>query len=405
MNSRNFLKKAAGEFYTPTYVVDYIVTKVTKQLEKDGRILKDSFKSFKKSILNLSFCDPSVGTGNFLLGLFRWFWKELRFFEEIDPQEKELFFISFVSSNVYGVDINQDSLDICINRLIHEYPSLTIKNLSNLRIGNSIVDHDAQQILGKNNAMKLLPFSWEQNFHRKKGYDVIFGNPPYYNLKKMCLKNEEAQLLFNYLKTAKNWKKYFRASSDIYYFFIIKSLNLMQENGYLSFIIPNYWLQNKYSDLLREFLLQFQILEILDLGELNIFRDEGKWLNISTCILTSKKSQIKEKITVIKNVPRNFFSKKIQENSLQKYSFYIHQEQLGKDKWLLSPYLQEINKITNNENLIQLGNIVKIIQGVSPGLKSIFVLSQQDIDKYQIEEELIVPFVTNKDIKSWIIQA
>jgi len=56
----------------------------------------------------------------------------------------------------------------------------------------------------------------------------------------------------DYLKTTEAWKDYFRASSDIYYFFIIKSLNLIKENGYLSFIIPNYWLHNKFSDLLRE---------------------------------------------------------------------------------------------------------------------------------------------------------
>ncbi len=405
MYSRNFLKKSTGEFYTPIFVVDYIVAKVTKQLEKDGRIRKDSFKNFKESVLNLSFCDPSVGTGNFLLGLFRWFWRELRFFEEIEPQEKELFFISFVTSNVYGVDINQNSLDICINRLIHEYPILTIENLSNLRIGNSIVDCDVQQILGKNNARKLLPFSWERDFQGKIKFDVVFGNPPYYNLKKMILKNEKAQLLFTYLKTSNVWKNFFRASSDIYYFFVIRSLNLIKENGYLSFILPNYWLHNKYSDLLREFILQYQILEILDLGELNIFRDEGKWLNVSTCILTSKKIENKEKILVIKNVPRNFFSKKIQEKSLKKYSFYIPQEQLGKSRWLLSPYLQEINRINKNEKLIQLGDVAKVIQGVSPGLKSVFVLSQQDIVKNQIEEEVVVPFVTNKDIKSWIIQA
>ncbi len=398
------MKKATGEFYTPTSVVDYIVTKVTKQLVKDGRILKDSFENFKESILKLSFCDPSVGTGNFLLGLFKWFWKELRSFEEIDPQEKESFFISFVSSNAYGVDINQNSLDICINRIIHEYPFLTIENLSNLRIGNSIVDHDVQQILGKNDAKKLLPFSWERNFQGRKKFDVVFGNPPYYNLKKMGLKNEKAQLLFNYLKSSKAWNIYFRASSDIYYFFIIRSLNLIKECGYLSFIIPNYWLHNKYSDLLREFLLQYQILEILDLGELNIFRDEGKWLNVSTCILTSKKVENKERILVIKNVPRNFFTKTIQEKSLKKYSFHIHQEQLGKEKWLLSPHLQKIKKINKNENLVQLGDIASIIQGVSPGLKSTFVLSQQDIDKNQIEEEVVVPFVTNKDIKSWVIQ-
>lgn len=405
MNRKNFLRKATGEFYTPNFVVDYIVSKVIIQLERDERILKDSFVNFKDSMIKLSFCDPSVGTGNFLLGLFKWFWKELRNFEEIKPQEKESLFISFVNSNVYGVDINQNSLEICTNRIMHEYPFLSPENLSNLRIGNSIVSLDAQQILGKCEARKLHPFSWEKNILGKKKFDVIFGNPPYYNLKKMGLKDEKTRLLFNYLKSSKEWKNYFRASSDIYYYFIIRALNLIEKNGFLSFIIPNYWLHNKYADLLREFLLQYQIQEILDLGEINIFKDEGKWLNVSTCILTCKKAEFKENIQVIKNVPRNFFYKPINQKSLKKYSFYVQQANLGREKWLLSPYLQKIMKIKRNENLVQLGEIAKIIQGVSPGLKSIFVLSRQDIKKNEIEEEVLVPFITNKDIKRWVIQS
>jgi len=404
MNSKNFLKKSTGEFYTPTFVVDYIVNKVMRQLEIESRISIETYKKFKESLLQLSFCDPSVGTGNFLLGLFKWFWKEIRVFEEVDIQEKESLFSSFVNSNVYGVDINSHSLEICTNRIMEEYPFLTIKNLSNLRVGNSIVEHDVNQILEKNDAKKLLPFSWKKNFPERERFDVVFGNPPYYNLKKMSLKNNRVNLLFHYLKTSKNWKEYFRASSDIYYFFIIQSLHLVEKNGILSYIIPNYWMNNKYSDLLREFLLQYQILEILDLGELNIFRDEGKWLNISTCILTCKKAQNEEKIVVIKNVPRNFFSKTIYNGSLKKYSFNVQQSKLGKEKWLLSPHLEKIKKIEKNENLVQLGDIAKIIQGVSPGLKSVFVLSKQEIETNQIEEEITVPFITNKDIKSWIIQ-
>jgi len=87
----------------------------------------------------------------------------------------------------------------------------------NLKCGNSIVNTDAFEFLDQDIAQKLNPFSWENNFGRNCKFDVIIGNPPYFNLKKMILVDDKIKALYEYLKYSSIWKDFFRSSSDIYY--------------------------------------------------------------------------------------------------------------------------------------------------------------------------------------------
>ncbi|NPD87788.1 MAG: N-6 DNA methylase [Asgard group archaeon] len=396
--SRNVnAKKLSGEFFTPSTVVDFMVGRIFNHLEAKGRILDNSFTEFQDTFLKIKFCDPAVGTGNFILGLLRFVWKKIQRYENLSFKEQNNFLKSFVQENVYGVEIKKSSLDLGKSRIVNQYPQLEIKDLKNLRTGNSLVDLDAYEVLRGHKIEKLIPFSWTNSFSKDIKFDVIIGNPPYFNLKKMILKDESVRLLYQYLKNSTIWSKYFRASSDIYYYFIIRSLEYLNLNGFLSFILPNYWIENKYADKLREILIEYQILDIYDFGDLNVFKDDGKWLNISTCVFTLEKTSPYEKIQITKEIPRNFF----RNERVKTLCFSVDSSDLTQEKWILSPYVQKIKKIEIDTNYAQLSSIAAVAQGMSPGVKSVFVLDKKTTELLHIESDVLVPFVTNKHIKKW----
>lgn len=100
---------------------------------------------------------------------------------------------------------------------------------------------------------KQFPFVKYESFVTtdiKEKFDLIIGNPPYIRWKNLEteLKNE---LLKNHL-----WNKYFNSLCDYLYIFILKSIELLNENGQLIFICPEYWLNTTHSITLRNYMLQ-----------------------------------------------------------------------------------------------------------------------------------------------------
>lgn len=402
MNRNQNYRKKTGEFYTPSTVVDFMIERVFNQLISSKRVELSNYQQFTKSLSMLRFCDPSIGTGNFILGLLKWIWNVLRSYTKYDGKLKTAFFYRFVTSNIYGVELNSKTLEICKARISKIYSIFQGESFTNLKCGNSIIDVDANEMFSSTQISKMNPFSWEGSFSEIDSFDVIIGNPPYFNLKKIETRTEDTQLLFNYLKTSSQWKNLFRASSDIYYFFIMKFLNLLKNDGIISLITPNYWIENQYADLLRSEVLRYQILEIIDLEGIKVFRDEGRWLNVSTCILTVQKRSPNQNFKFVKKLPKNFFELKKSRRTLLKH-LSINQSELSNEKWILSRYLSTIKEISNNNEFNRLGDIAKIAQGLSPGVKDVFVLNQQELDGNDIEKDVLVPFVTNRHIQRWLI--
>jgi adenine-specific DNA-methyltransferase len=402
MNHNQNYRKKTGEFYTPSPVVDFMIEQVFNQLISSKRIELGNYQQFTETLSKLRFCDPSIGTGNFILGLLKWLWNALRSYTKYDGKLRMDFFYRFVTSNIYGVELNSNTLEICKARISKTYSIFQGEAFVNLKCGNSIIDIDAKDMFSSTQISKMNPFSWEESFSDIDSFDVIVGNPPYFNLKKIETRTEDTQLLFNYLKTSKRWKHLFRASSDIYYFFIMKSLSLLKNDGIFSLITPNYWIENQYADLLRSEVLRYQILEIINLEGIKIFKDEGRWLNVSTCILTVQKRSPNQNFNFVKNLPTNFFELKKSSRSLPKH-LSINPSELSATKWVLSRYLSTIKEISNNSDFDRLGDIAKIAQGLSPGVKDVFVLNQHELEINDIEEEVLVPFVTNRHVQRWLI--
>jgi adenine-specific DNA-methyltransferase len=390
-------KKLTGEFFTPSSVVNFMIRTTFEHLLSRGMILDNNFVNFRESLLNTRFCDPAIGTGNFIIGLLKFIWKKIQSFENVSVKEQNNTLKKFIQENVFGVEIKKTSLDLCKERIVNLYPLIEFSDLKQIKQGNSLVELDAHEILNDKAIKKLLPFSWSKAFSEDIQFDVIIGNPPYFNLKKMILKDESIRDLYNYLKNSNRWKKYFRASSDIYYYFVIRSLELLNQNGILTFILPNYWIENKYADKLRELLLNNQLLDIYDFGQLNVFKDDGKWLNVSTCVMILEKTAPYQDIKIIRDIPRSFF----RNYDVKTTIFYVNSSALNKEKWILSPYLDKIREIESSKDFENLSTIATVAQGMSPGVKSVFVLRKGEVENLGLETEVLVPFITNKNIKKW----
>lgn len=404
MNNRSLSKKTTGSFYTPTYIVDFMVDRVFYYLNLEGRISMKSFQTFKKSLSNLTFCDPSLGNGNFIIGVLKRVWNDLKTFPTIRPENKNAFFKSFFEHNIYGIELNPKALEECRERIIFFFPILSNCTTDNLKIGNSIVSTDSIELLAPEDAEKIGYFNWIEQFKPRTSFEVIIGNPPYYNLKKMTLIDQNAKLLFHYLKNSNIWKDYHRSSSDIYYYFIFQAFQYLSDGGLLSFILPNYWIENKYADILREKISEKQILELLDLNNFKIFKDNGRWLNITNCITLIQNSPPTHEVKITRNIPKVLLENyKKEKNSINRYFFEIDHAILDKEKWILSPNLPFLKKMEDKEKITTLDNLAKIIQGMSPGVKDIFVMSQSKARKLLLEEDVLVPFITNSGIKRWII--
>ena len=89
------------------------------------------------------------------------------------------------------------------------------------------------------------------NYSPVAKFDLIIGNPPFYVMKKDMV--DEA------------YYPYFVGRPNIFILFIIKSLELLNDNGILSFILPKNFLNCLYYDKTRKFICDnFQILHIIE---------------------------------------------------------------------------------------------------------------------------------------------
>ncbi|WP_423793456.1 Eco57I restriction-modification methylase domain-containing protein (plasmid) [Methanocaldococcus indicus] len=139
--------------------------------------------------------------------------------------------------------------------------------------------------------LSLRPFHWRVDFGwiiKEGGFDIVIGNPPYiniYNIPKLDKKIYSNVYNFAY-------KKY-----DIYILFIERGLNLLNSQGYISYIIPDKWTAEDYGYKLREYILMTRNLkEIVDLRNVEVFYGVG----VRNLIFVLCKSKIFDSI-LIKN--------------------------------------------------------------------------------------------------------
>jgi type I restriction-modification system DNA methylase subunit len=376
-------RKEQGIYYTPTYIVDYIVRNTL------GEKLKEKTIDVEK----IRVIDLACGSGSFLIKAFDVL---NEYYKKNDKDYKQTQFSSdsalpfkiktrILQNNIFGVDLDKQAIEIAqLNLLLkiaekgHRLPILE----KNITMGNSLID--SELVAGSK------AFKWEEQFNNimsEGGFDVVIGNPPYYNIETLPTQEEK-----DYLK---NYEVY-AGHSDILYFFYNKGISLLKPNGIFGFITSRYFLEATYAKNLRKYILEnCEIIKIIDLSNLPVFKNVG----IHTVILILKKQ------ANVSNKNKIFYKDVSSiEQLMTADGAYVKQNELNENAWALGNETSLcLFKKINSLKAKSLGSISTIEQGQKTGLNKAFTVTKEIIEQYNLERKFVKKLVKNSFIEPYFI--
>lgn len=388
-------RKEQGIYYTPSFIVDYIVKNALKPILDKCTSVNDLKK--------IKILDPACGSGSFLIKALELINEK---YKEFNYPGNELTKIQILQENIYGVDLDEQAVEIArLNLLLstleekRKLPKLD-KNIKN---GNSLIsgtDEDLKKYFGPNYREKI-PFNWEEQFpevFKQGGFDAIIGNPPWVFTRGESF-SESEKIYFNQMlrnlgmvQTEKG-RNIQSGKLNLYSLFILKSIILLNQQGSLGFIIPNNILRATNFDLVRKFILDnTNVSEIVDLGA-GIFRGVTASSIILILNKESKESKRNEyQVNIISNI-LDITQKQYKQHTVKQQHFY---KNVSFAFNILADFstTQISNKIKNDS--IKLGDLCKYI---SPGIDG-------DKDKYVTDKEVddnYKPLLFGKDIGRYTI--
>ncbi|HRE77124.1 MAG TPA: N-6 DNA methylase [Flavobacterium sp.] len=374
------VRKAGGVFYTPKYVVDYIVKDtVGKHIENKK----------PKEIAKLSFADIACGSGSFLIGVFDYLLDyHLNYYNlNINEAKKDgckydnesgkwILTINqkqdILLNNIYGVDIDLQATEVTqlslFLKMLEDETTSTANDMqvlfstkilpdltTNIKCGNSLIGFEIMDYVmdfGTEERRKYNPFDYKTAFPRvfnskSEGFTVIVGNPPY-------VKEKTSKEIFDSVRLGK-LEKYFQGKMDLWYFFTCYGLDLLKPKGVLGFIIPNNWVSNAGASKMRKKVIEdSKLIKLIDFGSYMVFEDAS----IQTMIMIIEKDSKTDNYS-FKN--QTFNVGKVKEEVIQKEllegsnNISITINPIVKRKQLKNKFL----KFDNENDKLILDNILK----------------------------------------------
>lgn len=336
------VRKAGGVYYTPQYIVEYIVKNTIGKLI-DGKTPNE--------ISKIKIVDPACGSGSFLIGTYDYLLKwhqdyylknsaEAKKAKAITPTGSLTTGIKkqILLNNIYGVDIDVNAVEVtklslllkCMEgetsaSIAHQLSMFNERVLptldSNIKDGNSLIDTDFYAgELDFGFEKKIKPFNW------RKGFPEVFNI-------KVSSKNQDFKRQFNKVKNlsddtddlideytlqesgtpyselggfdvvignppygalfSREELEYFKSRyntavwrGESYLLFIEQALKLLKKDGYLGFIIPDTLLNLGFTQPTRELLLRNSKLQAIVGLPSNVFSGA----TVDTIILLTKKT-------------------------------------------------------------------------------------------------------------------
>ncbi len=301
------VRKAGGVYYTPTYIVNYIVRQTVGPLVEG--------KS-PKQVEKLRVLDPACGSGSFLLGAYEFLldW-HLRYYLDHDPaawakkKHPPIYETSpnahgigkgsgnwqlttaerkrILVNNLYGVDIDAQAVEVTklsllLKVLEGEAREMQGKQLdfhrvlpdlgNNIKCGNSLIGSDFYTqpnlpALDDEARLQINAFDWEHEFKSimdAGGFDAVIGNPPY--VRQESLKDQKAYFGTKFAS--------FDGAADLFAYFMEQGVKLLRPGGRYAIIVSSSLLRAAYAQPLRAHLLKAAaIVQIVDFGGLAVFTD------------------------------------------------------------------------------------------------------------------------------------
>lgn len=422
-------RKKDGVFYTPKFITEYIINNTValachdkkealklfeniKDTKKAKEKRRDILHEYREYLESLKIVDPACGSGAFLTACFRYLLSEHKWIQkELGKAEAGLFDYhdvdkQIIENNLFGVDINSASVGIA--------------KLS-LWLQTAKRDRPLSNLMGNIKCANSLTHDWTELFPDimvNGGFDCVVGNPPYVGEK-------GRKDIFRPIREV--FKDRYESNSDIFYFFFMKSIDILKENGNFGFITTNYFLTADGAVKLRKELKErTAIYNLINFNEMKLFESALGQHNIIT--IFKKTTQILD--TNIINVisPDNITQKQLFKNSDEVEVFTVKSDELydGDKNYIRvskqgnslenvfakmisnSRFISEICLLgvgfkTGTDKIVK-KDIDKVyeVKPININLKDgVFILNEEEYKKIKPENELIYKCYKSSDIEQY----
>jgi len=228
-------RKKLGQFYTPDFVIDYILNQVGISPEK--KVL-----------------DPACGSGGFLM----------KSYDRLKKQHldqgwgEELIHSEILEKNLFGIDINPFATQLTVMNLLlkdldHPTSEINVIEGDTLEKLEQSFDFDIYQ---KESPLKVVTGVDKKLSHgillRHRPFDIVVGNPPYvsFGLRGVGKVSKEQ---YKYLKD--NYPNSAEYKISMYAVFMGRGIELLGEHGRFGFVVPDSFLLGRFFSKLRRYIL------------------------------------------------------------------------------------------------------------------------------------------------------
>ena len=425
------VRKAGGVYYTPTYIVEYIVRNTV------GKLLEGKTP---REVAGLKIVDPACGSGSFLLGAYQYLvdW-HIQWYSGHEPESwakgkspavyqaqgggwklttSEMKRI--LLNNIHGVDIDPQAVEVTklslslkvlegesqesIGAQLGMFKERALPDLGkNIQCGNSLIGPDyyaGQQLtmsfVDDEERYRVNAFNWQAAFPQvfiAGGFDAVIGNPPYVRQESLSEYKSYFQKHYNV----------FNSTADLYAYFIELSLWLTKTGGKFSFIVSSKFVRSGYGVQLRKFIPSLSRIEqFLDFGDLPVF--EGATVYPCIIVLEKETDSIKrdKNKLVVCNIQTMDFGNL--DDYVSRNSFVISQHKLNNGDWQLYQTNQQelLNKISTVGKPLAQYCGSEPLRGVLTGLNEVFIVRDKEIINVinnQIEERnIFLPYLRGRNV-------
>jgi type I restriction-modification system DNA methylase subunit len=413
------VRKAGGVYYTPQYIVEYIVENTVGEKLKECKSIEDVFV--------IKICDPACGSGSFLLGaydrLVRWctdhYTKTIKPGAAITKKNAEHVYLDedgqyrltsklrreLLRNCIFGVDIDNQAVEVAITSLslkalegtrhdelyaevdlFHE--TVLPKLEDNIKCGNSLIGmdiFDGKLEFSKEEEKKLNPFDWGKSFpgvFKNGGFDCVIGNPPYgAELTEMSRQYLDAEFLLSNTDTAA--------------LLIVKKKKLLRLNGLGGFIVPKPFIYSSNWQKTRDEVLP-DIIKVIDVSK--VWKEVKLEMVIEILKKTSESSKFY--MSGIRNGNEIIEQGVINKDLCTKYGFIL--SGVKPEEIFIANKIQENSIPLNNLVINQRGGMLqKGIQNEPVGLA---VFGGKQVSRYfmEIEPKGYIPENQCSDAKAYV---
>jgi type I restriction-modification system DNA methylase subunit len=392
-------RKKDGVFYTPEYITRYIVgntlgrlceeKKVAlsllieapaianpKKLTKEQEKHKQNILDYRAWLENLKILDPACGSGAFLNQALEFLIREHTAVRDrlLPFQDLTLNYeieTAILEHNLYGVDINEDAVEIA--RL-----SLWLRTAQR---GRTLTDLSGKIVCA--NSLLAMPFE-------EGSFDIVIGNPPYFNIQKFGAKSPIVQTIQT------TYSEIWQDKSDILFYFIALAIKMTKNK--VGFIISNAFMFSDKAKKLRNYILEnTTVSKITNFEQYMVFEDAS----ITSAIIELDKIKTNKRTKAYNFIEKNYNQSDVYDMLSNKANYF--EVNLKKDNVfaLVDDKINTLNEKIDS-SYSKLNTIFKIGKGMETAANNVFQFKEyptkfpKEFIKKRMSGEIIKKYTINE---------